>query len=454
MPKFSTDYALLDDGWLREALITHEHGLITAIGTGRAADHVAGALLPGMANLHSHAFQRSFAGRTEFAGGGGDFWTWREAMYAAALAIEPNTLAPITAYLGMQLLRGGFTSLVEFHYLQNGRDGMPYDHRPAMAEAVIEGAQQAGIGLTLLFGIYETADFGGAPLTHGQRRFRTTPDEALAMLQAARAQHPGMRFGLAPHSLRAVTPASLAEAVAGLDGIDPTAPVHIHAAEQRAEVAACAASLGTTPVAWLLDNAAIGPRWCLIHATHTTERECAALARSGAVAGLCPTTEGNLGDGIFGLPAFAAAGGQFGIGTDSHVGLDAWAELRLLEYSQRLQTQRRNVLAGTDGHTGRTLWQSAAVGGAQAAGRPMGRLGPGQRADFVTIRPAPEVAALGPDFWLDAALFAGQDPPAHNVMVAGEWLVWDRVHTRQGAITAAYRRALDRLGEHASSMRL
>ena len=460
MPSISADYALLDDGWVRDAMITHDHGTITGIGTGRAAEHFAGALLPGMVNLHSHAFQRSFAGRTEYAGGGGDFWSWREAMYHAAGAIEPDTLAPIAAYLGMELLRGGFTSLVEFHYLQNGRDGSPYAHRPAMAEAVIEGAQQAGIGLTLLFGIYQTGsfqtgnfqtgnfqtgDFDGAPLEGGQLRFRTTPDEALAMLQAVRAQHPGVRFGLAPHSLRAVPPPSLAEAVAGLAGIDASAPIHIHAAEQRAEVAACAAAVGTTPVAWLLDNAPVGPSWCLIHATHTTGPERQGLAKSSAVAGLCPTTEGNLGDGIFGLPDYVAAGGRFGIGTDSHVGLDAFAELRLLEYSQRLRTEKRNVLAGTDGHTGRTLWQAAARGGAQAAGRSVGAVRVGCRADFVVVDAAPEVAGLGPDFWLDAAIFAAQRPPARHVMVGGEWLVRNGMHTRQEAITAVYKRALARM---------
>ncbi len=446
MPILSADWALLETGWAARPLITHERGTISAIGTGRAPDHFAGALLPGMPNLHSHAFQRSFAGRTEFAGGGGDFWSWREAMYRAAGAVEPDTLAPVTAYLGMQALRGGFTSLVEFHYLQNGRDGAPYAHRPAMAEAVIEGAEQAGIGLSLLFGVYETGDFGGAPLQGGQMRFRTSPDQALGMLQDALPQRGDqLRFGLAPHSLRAVPPDSLRRAAEGLSAIEEAAPLHIHAAEQQAEVSACLAALGARPVEWLLQQGLAGAHSCLIHCTHMTDAERRGLAESGAVAGLCPSTEGNLGDGIFGLGDFCAAGGRLGIGTDSHVGLDAFAELRLLEYSQRLRVERRNVLAGTDGHTGRILWQAAASGGAQAAARPVGALRVGCRADLVAIGPAHEVAGLGPDFWLDAAIFASQRPQARDVMVGGQWLVRDGDHVRQRAITAAYERALVRM---------
>lgn len=447
MPSLSADWALLDDGWAPDTLITHQDGAITAIEHGRAPGHVRGALLPGMTNLHSHAFQRSFAGRTEFAGGGGDFWSWREAMYAAAGAIEPETLAPITAYLAMRLVEGGFTSLVEFHYLQNGRDGTPYAQRAAMAEAVIAGATQAGIGLTLLFGIYQTGDFGGRRLQGGQLRFRTSPDEALGMLQAARRDHPNIRFGLAPHSLRAVPPAALADAINGLAALDFEAPLHIHAAEQRAEVEACIATLGTAPVAWLLDHAGLGPQSCLIHATHATREERLRLAASGAVAGLCPSTEGNLGDGLFTLPDFVEAGGRFGIGTDSHVGLDAFAELRLLEYTQRLRAERRNVLAGSAAHTGRILWQAAAAGGAQAAARKTGALRVGARADLVAIEPTPETEDEHPDFWLDGAIFAGDRPPARQVMIGGAWLVRDGAHVARDPITTAYRAALAKLAD-------
>jgi formimidoylglutamate deiminase len=444
--KISADWVLLEDGFAADTVIEiDDRGFITALtpGAAPAAEHYTGAaILPGITNLHSHAFQRSFAGHTEFSGGGGDFWSWREAMYRAASRIEPDTLAPVAAYLGMELLRGGFTSLVEFHYLQNAIDGAPYAHRPAMAEAVIEGAQQAGIGLTMLFGIYQTGNFDGTPLQGGQRRFDTSPDAALKMVADAQAlQGDDLRFGLSPHSLRAVPPASLTAAVEGLAALDPSAPVHIHVAEQQGEVRDCLATLGARPVEWLLANAPVGKNWCLIHSTHTNEAERRGIAASGAIAGFCPSTEGNLGDGIFDLPDFVAAGGRFGIGTDSHVTLDVFSELRLLEYSQRLRAEKRNVLAGADAHTGRTLWQMAASGGATAAARPVGRLA----VDLVVIEPTLETESLAPDFWLDAAIFASDARPAKHVMAGGRWLVRSGAHVRQEPISNAYRRALRKL---------
>ncbi len=450
MPKISADWVLLEDGFAANTLIEiDDRGVITAVtpGAGPADEHIANAaILPGITNLHSHAFQRSFAGHTEFTGGGSDFWSWREAMYRAAGRIEPDTLAPIAAYLGMELLRGGFTSLVEFHYLQNAIDGRPYAHRAAMAEAVIEGAQQAGIGLTMLFGIYETGNFDGTPIKGGQRRFDTSPDAALKMLADAQAgQGDDLRFGLSPHSLRAVPPASLAAAAEGLAAIDASAPIHIHVAEQQAEVRDSLATLGARPVEWLLDHAPVGKNWCLIHSTHTNEAERRGIAASGAIAGLCPSTEGNLGDGIFGLPDFVAAGGRFGIGTDSHVTLDVFSELRLLEYSQRLLAEKRNVLAGADAHTGRTLWQMAARGGAQAAARPVGRIAVGHRADLLVIEPSLETEMLPPDFWLDAAIFGINSRPARHVMSSGRWAVRNGVHARQESIQTAYRRVLKKL---------
>jgi formimidoylglutamate deiminase len=448
--KISADWVLLEDGFAADTLIEiDERGYIAAItaGAAPAAEHYANAaILPGITNLHSHAFQRSFAGHTEFAGGGGDFWSWREAMYRAATRIEPDTLVPVAAYLGMELLRGGFTSLVEFHYLQNAVDGAPYAHRPAMAEAIIEGAQQAGIGLTMLFGIYQTGNFDGTPLKGGQRRFDTSPDAALKMVADAQGmQGDNLRFGLSPHSLRAVPPSSLAAAWKGLAALDPAAPIHIHVAEQQGEVKDCLATLGARPMEWLLANAPVGKHWCLIHSTHTTEAERRGMAASGAVAGFCPSTEGNLGDGIFALPDFVAQGGRFGIGTDSHVTLDVFSELRLLEYSQRLRAEKRNVLAGADAHTGQTLWRMAACGGAQAAARPVGRVAVGHRADLVVIQPTIETEMLGPDFWLDAAIFGNDSRPARHVMSGGHWAVRDGVHTRQGSITSAYARALQKL---------
>ena len=446
MGAVSADWVLLPDGFAPGMAIEHAGGVITAVRPGRAGEHVAGALLPGAVNLHSHAFQRSFAGRTEYAGGGGDFWSWRDAMYRAAGRIEPDTMAPVAAYLAMLCLQGGFTSLVEFHYLQNAPDGRPYAQRAAMADAVIEGAQHAGIGLTMLFGIYETGDFGGAPLQGGQVRFDTGAEAALGMLRAARARADGaLRFGLSPHSLRAVRPESFQVMATGLAEIDASAPVHIHLAEQRAEVAASVTHLGARPVEWMLANVGVSPAWCFIHATHTGAAERAGMARAGVVAGLCPSTEGNLGDGIFGLRDFVAGGGCFGVGTDSHVGLNAFRELRLLEYSQRLAAEKRNVLAGADGHSGVILWQSACAGGARAAGREVGALRVGARADLVVIVPTPETESMAPDFWLDAAVFAQEESAARDVMVGGAWLVRNGRHVRADEITASYRAALGKL---------
>ena len=441
-------WALLDDGFAPDMRITVSDGTIVSVeaNDGRPGERVAGALLPGMTDLHSHAFQRSFAGLAEFAGGGGDFWSWREAMYRAADRIEPDTLAPVMAYLAMQKLRGGYTGTVEFHYLQHGRGGVPYASRNAMADALVHGAGEAGIGLTVLFGIYETANFDGSALENGQTRFSNSASEALAMLQSASVNAgPDLRFGLAPHSLRAVRPASLLEAVAGLGRLDAAAPVHIHVAEQRREVEDCRAALGTTPVAWLLDHAPVGPNWCLVHATHTDAAEIAGLARSRAVAGLCPSTEGNLGDGIFGLGALHDAGGRFGIGADSNVCTDAFSELRLMENVQRLSAGKRNVLAGGDGHSGRILWQAAAARGAEASARASGRIAAGCRADFVVIEPTPEAASGHPDFWLDAAIFASDEQPARHVMAGGRWVVRDGEHFRRHEIIAAYRNALLRI---------
>ncbi len=435
MYHFSADWVLLKSGFAADCRVSVESsGGIVAVEPGGAVageDRVAGALLPGMVNLHSHAFQRAFAGRTEFSGGGGDFWSWREAMYRAASRMSPEALASVTAYLGMLLLQGGFTSLTEFHYLTHAPDGTPYANRAAMADALAAGAAEAGIGLTVLFGVYETAGFDGAPLSDGQVRFGNSAEAALGMLARAQAQRSNMlAFGLSPHSLRAVPPDSLRHlAEAAGDHV----PIHIHVAEQMAEVRACQA--------WLLDHAPVGPHWCLVHATHTDRAELRAMAASGAVAGLCPSTEANLGDGLFDFSTFSAAGGRFGVGSDSNVAADAFGELRLLEYGQRLRAQKRNVGTGASGHTGTALWQAACAGGAAACGRAVGEIAPGFRADFVVIEPAPEVAGDGPDFWLDAAVFS--DPaPVRGVMVGGHWVVEGGVHRDQAAITARYRHAL------------
>ena len=438
--------ALLDDGFARDVRIDiDDAGTIVAVtpASGPALEGVfKGVLLPGMTDLHSHAFQRSFAGRTGIAHPHDDFWSWREAMYRAAGAIQPDCMRAIAAYLAMRLLEGGYTSLVEFHYLFNQPDGSPYASRTVMADAVIEGAQSAGIGLTLLYGIYETGGVDGRPLEGGQRRFANTAADALTMLSdAAGRVNPSLNFGLAPHSLRAVPAASLR----AIEHVSRDTPVHIHVAEQTAEVADCVRILGAPPVAWLLDHAPVGPNWCLIHATHAEAGELKRAARAGAVIGLCPSTEADLGDGIFAFDALNEAGGAFGIGSDSNVSTEPCDELRLLEYAQRLRRRRRNLGIGAgavDKHTGVALWRAAAAGGAQASGRATGRIAPGYRADFCLLQSTLETTGHDPGSIVDAAIFGAGARSVSAVMAGGKWLVENGRHSQADAITAAYATAL------------
>ena len=440
-------WALLEHGFARDVLITVRDGLIAHIAPGAVrpaeAESLSGIVVPGMPDLHSHAFQRVFAGMTAHTAGGGDFWSWREAMYRAAGSMSPALYAPVMAYLGKELLKGGYTALAEFHYLHHAPDGAPYARPAEMAHALFAGAAQSGIGLTLLVGLYETGGFGGAALNASQRRFHSSAEAALAMADDLAAAHPGA-VGLALHSLRAVPPATLANAVQGFSNRHGAAPIHIHVAEQMAEVEACIATLGAPPIAWLLDHAPVDHRWCLVHATHATRNELQAAAARGAVAGLCPSTEADLGDGLFDWPAWLDAKGAFGIGSDSNIMLNAAGELRLLEWGQRLALRRRNVSATPSTSCGRALWQGAALGGARACGIDAGLIAAGARADLVVLQATPEAAGAGPDFVLDAAIFAAANPVRH-VMARGAWVVRDGQHRDEAAIDTAYRGTLKAL---------
>jgi formimidoylglutamate deiminase len=442
------DWALLEDGFAPNVHITVANGLLTAVSReplpgAEHAERLPGVTLPGMPNLHSHAFQRVFAGLTAHTGGGGDFWAWRTSMYRAAAQITPELYAPITAYLAKELLKGGYTSLAEFHYVQRTPEGTLYPNRTEMAEAIFQGAAQAGIGLTLLVGLYETAGLDAAPLAPTQRRFLSTAEDALATAAQLQSAHPGA-VGLALHSLRAVPAATLATALPAFTTALPHAPIHIHVAEQQAEVQACIETLGAPPIAWLLQNAPVGPHWCLVHATHATPTELRQAAATGAIAGLCPSTEADLGDGIFNLPTWQDAKGRYGIGSDSNILLSAPGELRLLEWGQRLNLQRRNITATPGIPCGRNLWQHAAQGGAQACGLHAGTLTQGHRADLVVLNTTPESAALAPDFVLDAAIFAAPNPIRH-VMANGLWQVRDGRHRNETEIDARYAAALQAL---------
>ncbi len=451
MPDFLAAHALLPEGWAREVLIScGEDGLITAVTPGArapAARRLAGHVLPGLVNLHSHAFQRAMAGGAERRSPAGrdSFWTWRETMYRFALGMTPEDAEAVAAQLYAELLARGFTQICEFHYLHHDRDGAPYANRAEMALRHMEAARRAGVGVTMLPSLYRHGGIFGLPPLEGQRRFLNDLDGFMAILEAVRAAaaaQPLAAWGVAPHSLRAVTPAML-EALAAL-----SAPIHIHAAEQRREVEECRAATGLRPVEWLLRHAPLDGRWCLIHATHMTEEEARGLAASGAVAGLCPSTEASLGDGIFPLPVFRAAGGRLGFGTDSHVGICPAAEIRQLETSQRLALELRSVATDeANPHPARALLEAALRGGAQAAGVAMGALAPGLRCDLVELDEThPTLIGREGDGLLDAWAFGPQDRMVRSVAVAGRMVVEAGRHVREREIAEGFARAMRRLG--------
>jgi formimidoylglutamate deiminase len=367
-------------------------------------------------------------------------------MYRFVARLTPEHAQAVAAHLYIEMLKRGYTAVAEFHYVHRDVHGNPYAERAEMLLRHLAAARETGIAITLLPSLYAWSNFGGKPLAPRQKRFATDVPEVLAMLQAARKAadgSPDVRVGVAPHSLRAVDSAQLAALVAGLVAIDPAAPVHIHVAEQIKEVEDCLAACGKRPVEWLLENMPLDARWCLAHATHMTAAETTALAKSGAVAGLCPTTEGNLGDGIFRLPEYRAAGGHWGIGGDSHVSRSPAEELRLAEYVQRLAARRRNLVAGErTPAVGTTLWLEAAAGGGQALGRSMGALAPGLRADLVVLdADAPDLAGRTGDAIANALVFSGAEDLVRDVMVGGKWAMRERRHAREEAAAEAFKRA-------------
>ncbi len=425
-------------------------------GHGRWVDAVAAEpseharwALPGMPNLHSHAFQRAMAGLTERRGPGDDsFWTWRETMYAFAALVGPDQLRAIAAQLYVEMLKAGYTHVCEFHYLHHRPDGRPYDNAAAMSEALIEAAEEAGIGMTLLPVLYMTGGFDGRPLGERQRRFGMTVETYLDLLDGLRArENPMLRVGTALHSLRAVPEAAL-EAVLAAEPVRG-GPIHIHIAEQVGEVQDCLAVRDARPVQWLLDHAPVDARWCLVHATHMDATEVRALAATGAVAGLCPTTEANLGDGVFALPAWLDAGGCLGIGSDSHISVSPVEELRWLEYGQRLVSRHRNIAARERGASvGERLWAAALAGGARAADAGLGDALPGHRADLLVLDDdAPLLAARDTRGMLDSFLFAGNTPLVRDVMAGGTWVVRDFRHHDEERIAERYAQTMQALGE-------
>ena len=439
--------ALLADGWAKDVTIrTAPDGRIAEIAhgtppTGQRVD----LLVPAPANSHSHAFQRAMAGLTEKRGAGDDsFWTWRSLMYRFIDTMTPDQVQAIAAFVQMEMLEAGFATNTEFHYLHHAPGGQAYENMAEMSARIAAAAEQSGIGLTLLPVMYQFGGCDGRALTGGQLRFGNDLDRFARLVDGARAAIaalPDARLGVAPHSLRAVARGDFAALAALTDG-----PVHLHLAEQIPEVAEVQAAYGARPVEWALDHLDLSPRWCLIHLTQMLPAETLALARTGAVAGLCPLTEASLGDGIFDGVRWMGAGGAISIGSDSNIRISLAEELRQLDTSQRLRDHSRAALATADLSTGRRLIEAAAKGGAQAAGRGQGVIAPGEWADLLALDLThPDLEGLTPDTALDSFAFAGDSGMVADVWAAGRHMVQDGRHIAREAITDGYRRAVREL---------
>lgn len=442
--------ALLPDGWANDVRVTLAGGRIGAVTLGvpkQAGENGVDCLLPAMVNLHSHAFQRAMAGMTEARGEGQDsFWTWRTLMYRFLDRLTPEDVQAIAAMVMLEMAEAGYAAVAEFHYLHHGVGGVAYADLAEMSARIAAAAAETGLGLTHLPVLYERGGCDGRALTAGQLRFGNDPERFARLWQGAAKSladlPPDTVLGVAPHSLRAASPEGLALAA----GLSPTTPIHIHVAEQMAEVAEVQAATGLRPVQWLLENHALNSRWCLIHATQMLPEETEAMARSGAIAGLCPITEANLGDGIFDGVRFRAAGGRFGVGSDSNVRISLSEELRLLEYSQRLAGKGRAMLADPGRSTGRVLYEEACAGGALAGGRDAGAIRVGAWADLMALDcSGPDLAASKGDMLLDSFIFAGDDRLVSEVWSAGRHIVSHGRHAARGAIIARYRATISRL---------
>jgi formimidoylglutamate deiminase len=448
MNSLFAEHALLPSGWAQAVLLTWDtSGKLTAVKPNSQAEpdseRIKGPLLPGMPNLHSHAFQRAFAGLTEYrsAASQDSFWSWREAMYAFAARISPEQLEAIASHLYIEMLSAGYTSVCEFHYLHHDQGGKPYADALTLSHCLLRAAKRSGIGFTLLPVLYQSSGFGEHSARAEQARFINSSEAYLRLFAALQSPctEQGASLGFAPHSLRAVPPASLADVLTGVNALAPSSPIHIHIAEQQAEVAACLNWSAQRPVQWLLNNAAVDDRWCLVHATHLSATESTAAAKTGAVAGLCPSTEANLGDGIFNFPAWP---GRWGIGSDSHICVNAAEELMSLEYSQRLQTGQRNVCATTaHSDVAVALYLAANQGGAQASGRAIAGLAVGQQADWLVLNAEhPSLAGL-PSSAAQLAnhLFASHRSSAiDSVWVGGKRLIEQGQHSLQHPAQTAF----------------
>jgi formimidoylglutamate deiminase len=451
---FAAD-ALLPSGWARDVLVEWDAGgEITTVRAGAGAgdaERAAGPVIPGMANVHSHAFQRAMAGLAETRGHPTDtFWTWREEMYKLVLALSPEDVEAIAAMLYIEMARHGYTSVAEFHYLHHQPDGTPYADPAELSHRIIAAARAAGIALTHLPVLYAYGGFGHRALAPAQRRFAGSAESIARLtgdLARGYAHEADLRFGVAPHSVRAVDALMLQELAEAVNAIDATAPIHIHAAEQVGEVEECVATHGVSPIEWICEIAPVDRRWCFIHATHITVPERLRVIDACATAGLCPMTEANLGDGIFPFASWHADGASWAIGGDSHVAVSPFEELRQLEYSQRLATLTRNVSASNSApEVASNLWSAAAAGGARALGRDAGRISVGTRADLVVLD-AEEADFTGLDAprRLAVAMFSGSANRVRDVFVSGRRIVREGFHAAEEGARGRFAAALGRL---------
>jgi len=452
--------ALLDSGWQQNVgIVVDDRGFIAHIErfgdaheaaarhAAAAPEHVPGFVVPGMANAHSHAFQRGMAGNTEYRLSARDsFWTWRQAMYALANRITPPDLEIIATQLFVEMLKAGYTSVAEFHYLHRQPGGAAYAEANELWRAVARAADTAGIALTFLPTLYQTSDFGSQPLKPEQSRFAMTTDEFLRAVESrVRAERqlaaPRIRTGAAFHSLRAVPVETLREAVAALHSIDADMPTHIHIAEQLKEVEACRASTGRRPIELLLDTGLVDAHWCLVHATHATPAELDSIAAAGAAVCVSISTEANLGDGFFDAARFLKSKGRLCIGSDSQATVSPAEELRWMEYQARLRKRRRGVLAeSSEPHVGTRLWREAAQQGAAALAQPAGAIAVGARADWLVLDPEhASMAGARADTALDHLIFAGGSAAIRHVMVGGNWVVKDGRHSAEERLARPFR---------------
>jgi formimidoylglutamate deiminase len=450
MTQIWAETALLPSGWARNVTVSVQAGRIASVApdTQPGTAYRTGVLLPAPTNLHSHAFQRAMAGLTERRGPDprDSFWTWRQLMFRFLDQLTPEDVEAITAFVQMEMAEAGYAAVAEFHYLHHAPGGQRYDNPAEMSARIAAAAETSGLGLTLLPVLYEYGGCDRRPLGPGQIRFGNQPEAFARLLDGAesalRSLPEDTTLGLAPHSLRAVSPEGLTFAA----NLRPEAPLHMHLAEQVAEVEELLAHRGARPTTWLLDNYDVEARWCLIHCTQMTRAETHALAATGAVAGLCPITESSLGDGIFDGVAYLAAGGRWGIGSDSNIRITLAEELRTLDYSQRLRDMSRAALATAEQSTGRVLYAGAVQGGAQAAGRASGAIEAGKLADLLALNgQAPDLTGREGDVILDSYIFAGDDRMITDLWSAGRHLVTQGRHIGREAITAAYGQTVQKL---------